>query len=225
MTIKPLLICTVGLPHSGKTAWALQQNIPIVSRDAIRLNLCGQRFSSEAEPMVKTFMEYMVGALFLGSSKSVIVVECNILKERRDTWYSDQWNTVFQYFDTSKEECIRRAESENDTVIIPVIERMAAEIDYVPMIKTFDKFIAENEHTSLISLSERQYIQAMWELCPDFWTNPVVFVELPSNIKNEYLRPGGIISTNQHEIVLREPIPADLALEYRGVKIKLQEEK
>ena len=36
----------------------------------------------------------------------------------------------FQIFSTSKEECIRRTEAENDTVIIPVIKRMAEEADY-----------------------------------------------------------------------------------------------
>src|SRR5690554_6874569 len=34
---KHILICTVGLPRSGKTTWARKQSYPIVNPDSIRL--------------------------------------------------------------------------------------------------------------------------------------------------------------------------------------------
>src|SRR5882672_916000 len=59
-----LLICTVGLPRSGKSTWARSQSFPIVCPDAIRIAIHGQRFISEAEPFVWATAKAMVRALF-----------------------------------------------------------------------------------------------------------------------------------------------------------------
>lgn len=124
------LILTVGLPRSGKSTWAKKQNFPIVNKDAIRLVLHGQRFLKEAETFVDTLATYMVKSLFLAGHKTVIVDECHNTEKRRLRWKDSGWNVKFQIFSTSMEECLRRAEAENDSVIIPVIKRMAEESDY-----------------------------------------------------------------------------------------------
>lgn len=124
------LILTIGLPKSGKSTWAKKQNFPIVNKDAIRLALHGQRFLKEAETFVDTLSTYMVKSLFLAGHKTVIVDECHNTEKRRVRWKDTNWIVKFQIFSASKDECIRRAEAENDSVIIPVIERMAEESDY-----------------------------------------------------------------------------------------------
>jgi predicted kinase len=59
------LILTMGLPRSGKSTWAKQQSVPIVSPDAIRLAMTGQRWVGELEDMVWVVAKYMVRSLFL----------------------------------------------------------------------------------------------------------------------------------------------------------------
>ena len=120
------LICTVGLPRSGKTTWAREQGHPIVNPDAIRLALHGQRYAPAAEPYVWAITRTMVEALFLAGHETVILDATNTTRKRRDAWSNaDMWETTFRHIDTDAEECLRRAEAAGDAVIIPVIERMA----------------------------------------------------------------------------------------------------
>jgi predicted kinase len=122
-----ILIATVGLPKSGKTTWAKAQSYPIVNPDAIRLAIHGQRFIAEAEPFVWATAKAMVKALFLAGHKIVVLDATNNTRKRRDDWKSNNWELHLKYFDTSAEICFDRATEENDTEIIPVIERMAAQ--------------------------------------------------------------------------------------------------
>jgi predicted kinase len=127
----PLLICCVGLPRSGKTTWAkafaTDHCAPIVNPDSIRLAIHGQRFVAEAERFVWATAHAMVRALFLAGHELVIIDATNTMRKRRDEWKSADWQTAFQLFDASKEECLRRAAAMNDAEIAPVIERMAAQ--------------------------------------------------------------------------------------------------
>lgn len=123
------LIVMVGLPKSGKSTWAKIQNYPIVNKDAIRLALHGQRFVIEAESFVDALATYMVKSLFLAGHETVIVDECHNTEKRRKRWLSDNWQIEYKIIPVMREECIRRAEEENDLEIIPVIERMSQESD------------------------------------------------------------------------------------------------
>lgn len=124
-----LLICMMGLPRSGKSTKAHELskklNAPVVNRDSIRLALHGQRFVQCAEPMVKAMSGIMVDALFRAGHDMIIVDETNITRSTRDFWRGIQPNIKFLHVRTSKDECIRRARSTNDSIIQPVIERMA----------------------------------------------------------------------------------------------------
>ena len=122
--VKRKLICTVGLPRSGKSTWARKQGHPIVNPDSVRLAMHGQRFQALAEPFVWAVVHCMVKALFLAGHNVVILDATNTTKKRRDEWISKGWDTVFLVVGTLAHECIRRAKAEGDEVIIPVIERM-----------------------------------------------------------------------------------------------------
>ena len=73
----------------------------------------------------------MVKALFLAGNKKVIADECHINEKIRRRWDSPLWTIEHKYFYTTEKECIRRAESENDSVIIPVIKSMALVADFL----------------------------------------------------------------------------------------------
>jgi predicted kinase len=118
------LICTVGLPRSGKSTWSRTQPYPKVNKDAIRLALHGQRFLQEAEDWVHTISITMTKALFLSGHDIVICDETNITRKHREDCMSDDWETEFRLFDTSRDVCIERALLTDDYYIIPIIEMM-----------------------------------------------------------------------------------------------------
>lgn len=119
------LYLTVGLPHSGKSTWAKQQNWPIVNPDSIRLAIHGERFISQAEPFVWAVAKTMVRALFLAGHDKVLLDATLTTPERRSEWNSTDWTSRYILFTADKQECIRRARVIDDEYIVPVIERMA----------------------------------------------------------------------------------------------------
>ena len=122
----PTLVLTCGLPYSGKSTWAKEQGVPIVSPRAIRLAVHGQEYIEEAEPYVWMVARCMVTALFIAGHDRVVIVGTNNTKERRAFWRSEKWMLAIQNFPADAQECMRRAAEEHgDTEIIPVIERMA----------------------------------------------------------------------------------------------------
>lgn len=122
-----ILVGTVGLPRSGKTTWALSQAWPIVCPDAIRYAVHGQRFISLAEPFVWAIAKAMVRALFLAGHQTVILDATNTTRKRREEWVSPDWGTFWKLVDTPADVCRQRAEAENDSEILPVIDRMAGQ--------------------------------------------------------------------------------------------------
>lgn len=129
-----LLICTVGLPRSGKTTWARQQSFPIVNPDSIRFALHGHRFIEAAEPFVWATAKVMIDSLFKAGHDTVILDATNTTEERRQEWVKEGkfrgFEVQFKVIDTPREVCLQRAEAESDTYIIPIIEKMALQWDY-----------------------------------------------------------------------------------------------
>lgn len=126
---KNKLILCVGLPRSGKTTWSLKQGCPVVNRDAIRLALHGQAFIGAAEDMISAIETYMVKSLFLAGHNKVIVDATHLKPKYIDRWYGP-WTVQLEYFTgVPKEECIRRAKADGREDLIPVIERMAENVE------------------------------------------------------------------------------------------------
>jgi len=123
------LILTVGLPRSGKSTWAKTTGYPIVNPDAIRLALHGKRFLALSEPWVWVIAYTMVAALFRAGNETVLVDATNVTEKRREEWKGRYQNVELKIFDTSPQECIRRARAEGDEEIVPIIKRMASEWD------------------------------------------------------------------------------------------------
>lgn len=124
-----ILICTVGLPRSGKSTWAKSQAYPVVNPDSVRLAIHGERFIAIAEPYVWATVRAMVRALFLAGHDHVILDACNNSRKRRDGWRSGEWATFFKYFDAPAGVCKGRSLQLGDEGIIPIIERMAEKFE------------------------------------------------------------------------------------------------
>lgn len=123
------LICTMGLPRSGKSTWVREQNAPIVNPDAIRLAIHGQRFWRPAEKQVWAAADLMVRALFNAGHDTVIMDATNTTRKQRDQWSSDEWETVFHHVDTSRAICESRALYDQMPDLLDVIDRMVAEFE------------------------------------------------------------------------------------------------
>lgn len=124
------LIMTVGRPYSGKSSWAMQmtvKGIPIVSPDAVRLAMHGQRYLAEAERWVWPQVELVVRTMFHTGYPVVILDACMVTRQRRDVWQDKMWERRFKVFDLGQEECIERAKDEEDMEIVTTIIRMSQE--------------------------------------------------------------------------------------------------
>lgn len=125
---KPLLICMMGLPRSGKTTIVRElmkkHQAPVVRRDDIRLALHGQRYQKLAEPFIKAISDVMIRSLFLSGHEVVICDETNYSRATRDYHKSDGWDTVFYPVLTSPEVCKERAIATNQPDLCPVIDEM-----------------------------------------------------------------------------------------------------
>jgi predicted kinase len=129
------LVLMMGLPYSGKTTWvraaALMSNsTAVVSPDAIRGALHGQRYRAESEDMVWATARAMVRALFGAGHQVVVVDATHVSRKRREEWYRGFRGDVRVFVRTiwtPAEECLRRAQEAGDEEILPVIERMDGE--------------------------------------------------------------------------------------------------
>jgi len=118
------LICTVGLPRSGKSTWARRQRFPIVNPDSVRLSIHGTPFVASAEPLVWAIVKVMVSSLFEAGHNYVILDATCINKQSRIQWMSSQWKTYFKVITEPVNVCIERARKDGREDLIPVIERM-----------------------------------------------------------------------------------------------------
>jgi len=125
------LICTMGLPRSGKSTWTRKQGFPIVEPDAVRLELYNQKYWGPGERMVWAVVDLMVRALFRAGNETVILDATNIQRSSRDKWQSDNWKTVFHYVDTDTDTCQARAAESGFPELAEVIERM--DLDFEPL--------------------------------------------------------------------------------------------
>jgi hypothetical protein len=140
----------VGLPRSGKSTISKNLGFPIVSPDAIRLALHGERYLEKAEPMVWTLSRLMVETLFLAGHTDVVLDSCSHTRRQRERW-KGPWLRTYHcgrygryMLDPSVkplhdfEGCMSVAETLNDEVIMPVIRRFYQEMEPVN-INEFDK--------------------------------------------------------------------------------------
>ena len=120
------LLCTYGLPRSGKSTWARSTGYPIVSPDALRWALTGRRWYGPAEPLVWSIARTMVRALFLAGHKTVVLDSTSCTRKQRDQFRSDEmvmWDCDYVQIDTSAEVCKERAELTYPE-LVPIIDYM-----------------------------------------------------------------------------------------------------
>lgn len=122
------LTLTIGLPRSGKSTWALKQECPVVSSDAIRLALFGKLWWPPGEHEVLTIARTMVRSLFFAGHDHVIFDSLSLTRESQIFWKPTSdclWDVDYKVIPTSKEVCIERAVRGGRDYLVPVIEKCA----------------------------------------------------------------------------------------------------
>jgi predicted kinase len=119
-----ILTLTVGLPRSGKSTWAKNQQVPVVNPDSIRLAIHGQPYRQESEPLVWATARIMVEALFRAGHTQVILDATNLVKDRRKEWKSPLWVRKYLVFPTDADICKQRAKEGGRDYLIQVIDKM-----------------------------------------------------------------------------------------------------
>lgn len=123
------LICTMGLPRCGKSTWARNQPFPVLSPDAIRLALHGQRFWGPGEKMVWALVPMMIRTLFESGNDTIILDATNVSRWQRDQWQSAEWDTVFHHIDTPADVCVVRAIATEQPDVVEVIADMVEKFE------------------------------------------------------------------------------------------------
>jgi predicted kinase len=122
------LLCTYGLPRSGKSTWARSTGYPIVSPDALRWALTGRRWYSPMEHQVWAMARTMVRALFLAGHKTVVLDSTSCTRKQRDQFRSDEmvmWDCEYIRINTPPHICKERAELTYPE-LVPIIDYMVA---------------------------------------------------------------------------------------------------
>jgi len=116
--MKPVVICTMGFPRSGKSTWVKNfarqyPGVGVVNADAVRMALYGQRFIRQAEGVVWETVRLMVHHNIEYGVPVTIIDETCVTRWARDKWKSDDWDTYYKPFPASKEDCISRTKHDD----------------------------------------------------------------------------------------------------------------
>lgn len=128
------LILMMGLPYAGKTVKAREiaaaVGAAIVNPDAIRYALHGHRFIQDAEEMVWLLARLQVRSCFHYGYQYVVLDACNVSRKRRDEWRGEAlWEVQVAFVSTEASVCRERAKIVDDVEILPIIYRMARELE------------------------------------------------------------------------------------------------
>lgn len=131
---RPRIFILIGLPRSGKTTWR-NKNAKglVISADDIRYKVYGQRFFGEGEHLMWAIRGILLNTALEQKLDGIVIDETNTTQKRRAPIIkkAKEWGyeIIAVWIKTSPEECIKRAELENDENIIPVIKRMAEQLE------------------------------------------------------------------------------------------------
>ena len=104
------LICTIGLPFSGKATWAKAQGLPVID---LEISEKLMKTKSQKNTSALEFTRQMIQSLFLSGNSVVILLAENLTRKEREFWQSKDsfWNTQYREFSITELEAIRLAQT------------------------------------------------------------------------------------------------------------------
>jgi len=105
------LICTIGLPYSGKKTWAKTQGLPVIDLEVNTKASVTNKASKNTGAL--EFTRQMIQSLFASGNPVVILLAENLTKKERSFWQSKDsfWNTQYREFKTTALEATRVAQA------------------------------------------------------------------------------------------------------------------
>lgn len=107
---QPTLICTVGLPYSGKEQWATSQGLPVVSLKACEQVLGIREQKQSKSPVTTTaFAKEIIQTLFHSGNEVVILLAENLTKKERAFWQAkaNEYHTLFREFEVGERQALQ----------------------------------------------------------------------------------------------------------------------
>jgi len=122
----------VGLPGSGKSTWAAEQGIGVLSSDAVRALLTGTEQNQEANSLVFQTLRFLLKMRVLAGVPSTIIDATSLTAKERRTWTrlakSLDCSPEAVFFDTPVAICKARNTARSRVVPDEVMDRFAARL-------------------------------------------------------------------------------------------------
>ena len=103
------LVCTVGLPRSGKTTWALSTPFPVIHPPTIRQFIQGKTLEP-IDSLVWSILITTVNYLFNAGHNCIVVDGCHTTYRERVFWRNYSWTTRFMVMRVGENICLSRTE-------------------------------------------------------------------------------------------------------------------
>jgi predicted kinase len=130
--VRKKLIVLVGLPGSGKSTWAAQQHMGILSSDAVREILTGDPENQTANRLVFPTLRYLLGKRVEAGMTATILDATSLTPKERKVWIrtAEALGCAAEavFFDTPLEVCKSRNATRSRVVPDDVMDRFAARL-------------------------------------------------------------------------------------------------
>lgn len=132
MGVRKKLIVLVGLPGSGKSTWAEQQGVGILSSDAVRILLTGDAGSQAVNSLVFPTLRFLLEMRVKAGAETTILDATSLTPKERGTWVKAakdlDCDAEAVFFDAPLAVCKARNAARSRVVPEEVMDRFAARL-------------------------------------------------------------------------------------------------
>jgi predicted kinase len=137
------LVVLVGLPASGKSKWAGEQRLPVLSSDEMRRIITGDITNQTVNSLVFRMLRRVLDAMLAAGAERVIVDSTALTRRERRTWI--RWAELngcgveAVFFDTPREVCEKRNRERERVVPADAMERLFNRFEPPRLEEGFDR--------------------------------------------------------------------------------------
>ncbi len=137
------IIVLAGLPGSGKSAWAAQQGVGVLSSDAVRALLTGSEENQTVNPLVFETLRFLLSMRVRAGAAVTIIDATSLTASERRAWVrfaaSLGCSAEAVFFDTPTKTCKARNKARSRVVPDDVMSRFALRLTPPSLKEGFSK--------------------------------------------------------------------------------------